>query len=106
MMIFIKMKIVKVLFWVLLVNGIYSLNSIDKTNADDNSSASLFVPTPKEMCDGAAAKATTIEDFNSTSSKLFNITWKSNLSEDTEEATDFYVKQKIKYYNLLERKIW
>ena len=63
------MKIVKVLFWVLLVNGIFSLNSIDKTNADDNSSMSLFVPTPKEMCDAAAAKATTIQDLNRTSSK-------------------------------------
>ena len=62
------MKIVKVLFWILLVNRIYSLNSIDKTNADDNSSMSLFVPTPKGMCFTVAAKTTTIQNLNSTSS--------------------------------------
>ena len=101
------MKIIADLFWILLVNGIYILNSIGKTSADDTSSMSLFVATPKGICDPVAANVMTTQDLNSTTSdRLVTMSCVSTISEDTDETIDVDDLRKIEFYNHLAEKIW
>ena len=100
------MKIIKDLSWILLVNSVSSLNLSHKVNVDETSSMSSFFATPKGMCDSTAANVTTIQDLNSTSSKVVNISCVSTVSEDTAEIIDFDTLKKIEYYNHLAKRIW
>ena len=99
------MNNIKYLFWILLVNSVSILNSSHKTNADGTSSMSLFVGTPKGMCDPATDNITTMQDSSSTTSRFVNFSCASHLSEDTDETIDVDDLKKIEFYYHLAEKI-
>ena len=100
------MKIIKYLFWILLVNSVSSLNSSPKANANGTSSMSLFVGIPNGMCDPATDYMTTIQDSNSITSRFVNISCVSTVSEDTDETIDVDDLKKIEFYYHLAEEIW
>ena len=77
------MKHVKDLFWILLMNGIYSLNTSDKTDVNDTAPMSLLsnFQTFQTLCDAAATNVTTIRTLNRTSSANDNNLCRVNSSE-------------------------
>ena len=101
------MKHTRDLFWILLVNGIYNLNTSYKTGVNDTSSMSLLLnfQTFHTLCD-PATNISTMRTLNSSTVANDNTLCAVNSSEPTEKAIDFDAKNKIEYYHFLQTKIW
>ena len=102
------MESIRDVFWILLVNGTYCLNSGNTINVDETSSMSLpsKFSTSQTLCDPAVTNISTIVTSNRSRASKDGTSCMLNTTESREEMIDFDTQNKIKYYNSLEKRIW
>ena len=102
------MQHAKVVFWILLVNRIHSLNLSNKTNVHETSSTALSLNFSALLSssDPVANNITAEETLNSTHAANNNTLCMLNSSEAAERETEFDVIKRIEYYRYLTTRIW